>query len=204
MKKLFKFTLNIYIRHFVSIFIAVIMYLPLYAMATKQQYLFSLLTGGIFAALCYCGGWKFGFRDARNIPGFYPDKSLPVKASLLAMILPMIFILLYAICPDIWHTDIPFMQGDIEFFIKGSCVKGTPDFICRMYQLPLCGFIPSQSIIGYIAALIVEPVFVIIGYFVGLYRFSIMEYISARIIFSSDNSNSNNKKNKAKNDRFRR
>ena len=92
------------------------------------------------------------------------------------------------------------MRGDTEFFIKGCFINGTPDFVYRIWQIAFSGFIPSGNAFAYFAALLIEPIFVYIGYCVGLRRFSVMEYISAKIVFSSSSDN----KKKKREDEFRR
>ena len=201
--KLFKLTMNIYGKHLISILLTAMMITMFYAMAEKKAILFSLLSGLIYAALCYSAAWRYGSRDARRIQGFYPDRSLPVKASLLAMILPLAMIMLRIFSPDIWAVDLPFMKGETEFFIGGLKIYGTPDFIYRMWQLPLAGFIPSGNIVVYFLVLLIEPIFVCLGYEVGLRRFSIMEYVSAKLVFSQKASDGKNKKKKHE-DSFRR
>ena len=63
--------------------VSVILIMPLYAMAENQQYLFSGITAAIAIALVYSCGWRYGFRDARKIKGFSPDKGLPIKSLLI-------------------------------------------------------------------------------------------------------------------------
>lgn len=198
--KILKFAGNICLRHLIGIAVSVILIIPLYAMAENQQYLFSGITAAIAIALVYSCGWRYGFRDARKIKGFSPDKGLPIKSSLIYTILPLIFIVVWLIAPDFLRADIPVMRGDTEFFIKGCFINGTPDFVYRIWQIAFSGFIPSGNAFAYFAALLIEPIFVYIGYCVGLRRFSIMEYISAKIVFSSSSDN----KKKKREDEFRR
>lgn len=200
--KAFKFAGSICLRHLIGIGIAIIMIMPFYAMAENQQYLFSGITAAVAIALVYSCGWRYGFRDARKIKGFEPDKTLPVKASLIYTALPLIFIAVWLAAPDFLRADIPFMRGDTEFFIKDCYINGTPDFIYRMWQLAFAGFIPSGNAAAYFAMLIIDPVCVFIGYCVGLKRFSVMEYISAKLVFSS--SDGGKRGGRKREDNFRR
>lgn len=200
--KILKFAGNICLRHLIGIAVSIIMLMPLYAMAENQQFLFSGITAVIAIALVYSCGWHYGFRDARKIKGFTPDKSLPIKSSLIYSILPFAFIIVWLVAPDFMRANIPIMNGDTEFFIKGCFINGTPDFIYRIWQIAFCGFIPSGNAFAYFVVLLIEPVSVYIGYCVGLKRFSIMEYISAKIVFSS--SDKDKKTGKKREDGFRR
>lgn len=199
--KAFKFGMSVYLKDIIAIFISAFLVVPLFSVAEKAPFIFSLLTGLIYFGIIYSHAWNYGRRDARNIPGFHPDMTLPVKASAIAAVLPLVLLVFRIINPDIWRINMPFMTGEYDFFVTGCRITSTPDLIYRIWYFYFAAFIPSGSIAAYIAVIFVQPLFIIVGYAVGLKRFSMLEFFSARIVFSQ---NPNGKGKKKREDSFRR
>ena len=97
----------------------------------------------------------------------------------------------------------PFMRGEYDFFVSGCKITSTPDLIYRLWYYYFAAFIPSGSIAAYTAVIFVQPIIIIAGYAVGLKRFSMLEFFSARVVFSQ-NPNDKNKNKKKREDSFRR
>ncbi len=194
MKKALKAASKIYIRHLILVFITIFMVIALFSVAQKHPYLFSAITTFIYAAAMYGTCWHIGHDDSRKIPGFFPDKTIPVKVAALTAVVPIILLIIRVAAPDIWYIDIPIVKGESDFFIAGCIIKGTPDMIYRIWYLPFASFVPCGNFALYIAEMFVLPVLIFTGYYVGLTRFSILEFISTKLVY--ENKNKQNKKAK--------
>ena len=192
MKKALKAALKIYIRHLILVFITIFMIIGFFSITQKHPYLFSGITTLIYAAAMYGICWHVGRDDSRKIPGSFPDKTMPVKVAALTAVVPIILLIIRVSAPNILPIDIPLVKGECDFFIAGCMVKGTPDMIYRIWYIPFAAFVPCGNFALYIAELLVLPVLIFAGYFVGLTRFSILEFISTKLVFA--NKNNQNKK----------
>lgn len=192
MKKALKAASKIYIRHLILVFITIFMVIALFSVTQKHPYLFSGITTLIYAAAMYGTCWHIGHDDSRKIPGSFPDKTIPVKVAVLTAVVPIILLIIRVAAPDIWPIDIPLVKGECDFFIAGCIVKGTPDMIYRIWYLPFASFVPCGNFALYIAEMFVLPVLIFTGYYVGLTRFSILEFISTKLVY--ENKNKQNKK----------
>ncbi len=201
--KAFKFGMSIYLKNIIAIFISAFLVVPLFTVAEKLPFLYSSVTALIYFGIIYSHAWNYGRRDARNIPGFSPDMKLPVKAAAIAAVIPAALLIFRIINPDIWRIDMPFMMGEYDFFVSGCKITSTPDLIYRLWYYYFAAFIPSGSIAAYTAVIFVQPIIIIVGYAVGLRRFSMLEFFSARVVFSQ-NPNDKNKNKKKREDSFRR
>lgn len=193
--KAFKAGMRIYLNQLLVILITIILIVPLLSMAQNLPYLFSAITTVIYGMMMYSVAWNVGVRDARNIPGFRPDIKVPLKISLITAIVPVILLVLKLALPDIWAVDLPFMKGEVDFFIRDLKIEGTTDFIFRMWYLPLAAFVPTDSLFATVAQMFVLPAIIYVGYLVGLQRFSLFEYLYARVVFSDNGKNGKTGKN---------
>ncbi len=166
--KAFKAGMRVYLNQFLAVIITVILIVPLLSMAQKLPWLFSGITTWIFVAMVYSTMWRVGARDARRIPGFFPTRKHRLSFRFIVTVLPVCLLILRLAAPGIWRVDLPFMKGEVDFFIGGLKIEGTTDFILRLWYLPLAAFVPTGSIFAYAAQMIVVPAVVFEGYFVGL------------------------------------
>lgn len=194
-KKLSSAVLKQFLYHLLNIFITIFLMAPLWSLFDKVQNLYSLITGWIYFVTMYSIGWNFGNRDARKIPGFYPDKKFPFIAAALGLIIPIILLIMRFALPDIWHVSLPFINGETDFLFKGNTLHGMTDFIFRMWYFPLEAFITSGSALSCILIIFVQPAALIAGYFVGLKRFRITEALFGKMLYEKNQNRKNKKKN---------
>lgn len=187
--KLVKAVVKQFLYHLLNICIAVFLIMPMWKLFEKSQTAYSIITGWIYFGTMYSIGWNFGDRDARRIPGYYPDKKFPFAAAALGLIVPVIFLIMRFALPDIWHSNLPFITGENEFLFSGNRLHGTTDFIFRMWYFPLEAFISSGSAAACVSIIFVQPAALIAGYFVGLKRFRIVEFLLTKMVFSKKRNN---------------
>ena len=182
--KAFQFALRLYLRHLIGILLGFLLAFPFVGLL-DMPYLFGAITAIISLALIYSGGWNAGFRDARKIPGFYPDKILPVKAAVIFFIFPFVLYLLRVFFPTILPMDFPVTNGTYQFFLTGNYVSGTPDFIYKIWFFPYNAFMGNGNLLVYAFLLFVEPMVSIIGYHIGLTRFTILGFLHQKIVYTN-------------------
>ena len=183
--------LNLY--HILFAFLALFLVVPCWTMVEKAPVAFSVLTSLIYGCAIYSIGWNYGRLDARNIPGFYPDKSFPVKAGALGAIIPVILLILCLAFPNIWHINIPFVNGEYEFFLTGNRFRGTTDMIYKLWYFPFEAFLGNGRLVTYILAIFVQPILLIAGYLVGLTKFRILDTLIGNLVFSKKKKQQNQK-----------
>lgn len=193
-KKLSSAVLKQFLYHLLNIFIAIFLMAPLWSLFDKAQIVYSTITGWIYFVTIYSIGWNFGNRDARKIPGFYPDKKFPFIAAALGLIIPVILLIIRFALPDIWHINLPFITGETEFLFKGNRIHGMTDFIFRLWYFPLEAFITSGSTLACILIIFVQPAAIIAGYFVGLKRFRLTEALFGKMIYAKKQNSKSKKK----------
>ncbi len=181
--KIFKLSMRFFVCQIVMVIVAVTLVVPLYKPALENPYLYSLITSIIYFMTMYSASWRAGRADSRKIPGFYPDKMLPLWISLTTLIIPVILYVIWFAFPDIWKIGFPFLNGSYDFFVSGCKVYGTPDMLYRTWFFPFVAFIPNSSRLGYFLVMFVLPIIIIVGYNVGLTRFSLTEYLYAKLVF---------------------
>ncbi len=182
--KVFKTAMKVYIIHILVVIATVFFVVPLYNLLEKSPLLYSMLMSLLYICVMYISMWRVGYKDAREIPGFYPDKMLPVKVSCYASILPVILLLIRIILPDIWYLNLPFLDGSYDFIMPGCKVVGTPDMLYRIWYIFFYKFVPCGNYFAYAAQIFVLPVVLIVSYNLGIKRFSIIMFVTNRLIYS--------------------
>ncbi len=183
--KILKAVSKIYAIHIIVFLISVFLMVGMFGFAESSPVLFSLITSVLYVLFMYSTAWNVGIKDARNIPGYHPDKFVPLKISVYTAIVPVALLALRVIAPELWNADFPFLKGEVDFFIGGFRIYGMTDFIFRMWYLCFAGLVPSGNIFAYVLQIFALPIVIFVGYFVGIRKFSIFEYLYARLVFSS-------------------
>lgn len=194
--KTFKAVMRIYRNQLIIIVLSMFLVLPLLALAIEIPWLFSLITSLIYVMTMYSSAWHVGALDSRKIPGYFPDKTMPVKMAVFTAIVPIILLILRLAAPDLWTVNLSFMKGGIDFLVTGCRIEGTPDFIFRIWYFMFAAFVPSGNIAAYIAQMFVLPILIFVGYYVGLKKFSLAEFLYARIVFSKSSDEAKGKKHR--------
>lgn len=184
--KILKASLKLYVNHFISLLIFLIIIVPMYGAAAKNPKLFSAITAFIYIAIAYGVAWNTGAKDSRKIDGYYPSWGVPAAISAVTAVVPIVLLVLYIAVPDLWYADVPFLRGDVDFFIGGVRFRGTPDFIFRMWYVHFAAFIPNGNIFAYVFSVFILPIIIYAGYGVGLTRFKIFEFLYAKLVFAND------------------
>lgn len=192
--KIFKATGRTYVYQLISIVITFIGFFPFLSTAENKPILFSTITAIIYFLFMYSAGWNIGSKDGRKIPGFYPDKKNPLLISLFSSLIPLCLLLIRLIKPDLWSSELPFLCGKVPFIIGNFYASNTPDFLFRLWYLPLAAFVPNGNIFAYILLFFVPPVFIFIGYLVGIRRFSISEFLYIKLVFADNPSKKKDRK----------
>lgn len=184
--KAFKAGIRIYGHHLSVVLFSIFLVIPFFSIASKLPFLFSFVTVLLYILVLYPLGWNYGKMDSRNIEGFYPDYKFPFKASVISIIIPVILLLIRIAFPDIWHIDIPFVNGETDFFLTGVKLSGTTDMIFKIWYFPLCAFLSNGNIFIYFIWIFFQPALFIVGYFLGLKRFSLMSVFLSKVVYNKD------------------
>lgn len=182
--KLSKAFVKLFLYHLLFIFLSVFLIVPCWTLVEKAPYVYSALTALIYGCAVYSIGWNYGKLDARKIPGFYPDKKFPVQVGLLGCIIPVLLLLLRVVFPDIWPINLPFVNGQTEFFLTGNHFQGTTDMIYKLWFFPFEAFLGNGRMATYILAIFVQPVLLIAGYLVGLTKFRILDTLVGKLVYA--------------------
>ena len=181
--KVWKAVGKIYGFHLLFVLISTFMIGPLYGFADKMPVLFCGATSFAYGCAMYAIGWNLGRLDSRKIPGYYPTPAFPVKVSAICAVVPVILLILCFGFPDIWQINWGLFHGEYDFFFTGNRLRGTTDFIYKLWYFPFGIFLGNGRIATYLLAIFVQPVLVIAGYFVGLTRFKVLDMLLPKIIY---------------------
>lgn len=191
--KLGKAVAKLYLYHILFIFISLFLIVPLWTLVEKAPVVYSGLTGIIYVIAMYSVGWNCGKLDSRKIPGFYPNPKFPLIAAGIALIIPVILLIFRLAFPDALPLNLPFVNGEYDFFLSGNQLAGTPDLIFKTWYFPLEAFLGNGNIAAYILIMLVQPVFFIAGYFVGLTKFRVMDVLMDKMVYSKKKQQQNQK-----------
>ena len=188
--KIWSACLKLYANHLITVLVFAVM-IPLLS-AEKSPRFFSAITTYIYIAVAYGTAWETGAKDARKIEGYYPSWDVPVKISVFVSVVPVILFVMYLAFPELWKSDVPFLCGEADFFVKGLRFSNTADCIFRLWYLHFGIFIPNGNVFAYFCAMLILPIIVFSGYGVGLKRFKLKEYLYMKLVFVG-NSDKNKK-----------
>ncbi len=183
--KIFKATMRVYGCHLSVVLFSIFMVIPFFSLAQRWPYLFTTISFLIYVLLLYPVGWNYGYKDSRKIPGFYPDKKFAVQAAGVMLVVPGILFLLRVIFPDIWYINLPFINGETDFFLTGVKSFGTTDMIFKIWFFPMCAFLTNGNIFVYLLWVLFQPVIFVLGYLLGLKRISIKNFIFGKLMYKN-------------------
>ncbi len=181
--KVWKAGLKLYMYHILFMGLSLFLIGPLYGFVDKMPVVFCGVTSFAYGCAMYAIGWNCGRLDSRKIPGYYPDLVFPFKATAIGAVVPVFLLILRLVFPDIWHVDIPVFHGEYEFFFTGNRLQGTTDLIYKLWYFPFGIFLGNGRILTYVLAVLVQPVLMITGYFVGLTRFKLLDMVLPKLIY---------------------
>ncbi len=179
--KIFKASISIYMNHIVTAMASLFLGLAFHEIAKERPFLFSFITTLIYVVAMYMATWRVGRRDGRNIPGFVPDKMMPVRLSLIVTAVPFVLLVLSIALPD---TAVYESLRESDFILSGCRVRGIFDVLYRAWYFHFAAFVPCGNLFAYIAELFVLPVIIFAGYYVGVSKFSISEWLYSKIVFT--------------------
>ncbi len=191
--KLFKAVLKLYLYHLLFVFVSLFLIVPLWKMVEGAPVWFSVVTTLFYVIAMYSIGWNCGRLDSRKIPGYYPDRVFPFKAAAIGAVLPVLLLVFRFVFPDIWHLNVPFINGEYDFFLTGSRLQGTTDLIYKIWYFPMEAFLGNSNPFTYALAILVQPVVFVAGYFVGLTRFRMLDNLIGKLMFSKKKQQQNQK-----------
>ncbi len=187
--KVFKASVSLYLNHISAALASVFLAVAFYDIAQNRPFIFSLVTTLIYVGALYSAAWRIGRRDGRNIPGFETDIMMPVRLSVFTSIIPLVLLVLRLVLPDILPLEVGFVNGKQDFIVGGCRVIGTPDMIYRIWFFHFASFVSCGNIFAYIAELFVLPIIIFIGYYVGVSKFSISDWLYSKVVFSGRKDN---------------
>ncbi len=183
--KALKAACKLYLYHIIILLAFFVLMGPLWFAMDRFPWFYSFFMLIVYGCTIYSVGWNYGKKDGRRIPGSYPNPAFPVKVSLLASVIPLCLFLLRVFFPSIWHIDIPFVNGEFDFLLTGNRLQGTTDFIFKIWYFPFGLFLGNGKMVTYFLAVLVLPVLVISGYFVGLRRFKLLDVLVEKLLYST-------------------
>ena len=189
--KTFKMFLKILGNHLLGIFLSIVMILFL-GFLTGNLKLFSVFTTLIYIALMYSAGWNVGRKDVRKLPGCEPDIKKAVKASLLFAVIPVALLAFRVICPFVFPLQWqPYGEG-FQMIQVNHPVTQISNIIYLIFFAPCIGFLQTGELLYYILPILIVPIFVPVGYLVGLRKFSIMDKYLPKVFYQNKDKNRKN------------
>ncbi len=182
--KLLKGVKSFYVSHIVILVISIFLLVTFWGIASRSGIAFSTVTVIFYMMAAYSVGWNCGDRDGRKIPGFYPSKSFPFILAGLTSIIPLLLYAVRFLFPNLWYVDIPFINGEYQFFFSGNYLHGTMDLVYKIWYFPFISFMGNGNPILYLIPVLVQSLLIVIGYFVGTTRFRIMAYLYPKIVYN--------------------
>ena len=192
--KYVKMGLKLYLWQILLIVISIVLVMVFFPIARDNPFWVSLMTAIIYVAVMYNKVWHIGGKDSRCIQGYYPDKYAPLIISLVLAVVPVVLLVMRLALPNTVLWDMPFVKGEVDFFIKDCVMSGFFDFLYRLWYFPFAAFIPNGNILVYVLMLFVVPVIVFVAYFIGVKRFSVADFIYQNIIYRGKKGEKNTKR----------
>ena len=183
--KILRAVTRVYGYHLSVVLFSIFMLVPLFSLAQRLPYLFTTISFLLYVLVLYPVGWNYGYKDSRKIPGFYPDKRFAVQAAGLMMVIPGILFMLRAFFPDIWYINLPIINGEKDLFLTGVKSLGTTDMIFKIWFFPMCAFVTNGKIFVYFLWVLFQPAIFVLGYFLGLKRISIKNFIFGMLVYKN-------------------
>ncbi len=187
--KLWKTVGKLYGTHLGVVAVSIIMVGPLFGILKRWPMLYSFLTAWMYGAATYSLGWRCGYKDSRRIPGFYPDWKFPFQAAGYGMILSVVILILPFAFPNILRTDLGFLNSEVDFFFRDNYIHGTCDLIFKLWFFHLEAFLGNYDFWKYLLAVFYQPVLVIVGYFIGLKRYQVVDTILGKLVYRKEKEN---------------
>lgn len=186
MKKAFGHMGNMLATHASAVFLTLILSLPIMSVI-KNDTVLAVLAVLLYAMMMYSAAWNKGFRDSRKVGESFPNFKAVIIGILLACIVPVVLLALrvtaYHVNPYTWR---PMGEGSEMIKTTSGFVLIT-DIIYRIYFIFAVGLLKGGRLGSYILPMFIPGIFYIIGYAVGLTRFSIMEKYLPFLIYKPKN-----------------
>ena len=160
-------------QHVLSCVLALFgMYVFSWLLVMDNGYLiYACLFTYIYAVMIYSTAWNFGRLDARNIPGCYPDFQKMSRVAAVSAVPSIVLLCTRVISP----------------FVFDELTVNIIDIIYRAWVFPCIGFISmGEKFSAYVLPIFIIPVFTMLGYFVGLKKFSIIEKLYPKIVYKRE------------------
>lgn len=177
---------NLIGAHLSAVFLLIILSFPS-MMLIKNDVVLSVAAFLMYFGIVYSAAWDSGARDSRRVGESFPDFKSAIKGIILAAVVPVVLLCLraaaYHIDPYTWRA-----AGE-----GGELIKTTSgfvlitDIIYRLYFIFAVGLLRGGKLGMYIIPIFIPGIFYIIGYAVGLTKFSIMERYLPFLIYKPKN-----------------
>jgi len=162
---------------------------------TPAAWVYTVLAIWAYAGFIYTGGWNFGKKDSRPLPGMRPDVPKAVRAALLAWIPSLVLFAFYlasltggpGITSMARNTVPPFiiynfpLNISISPFLYADAVTNMANLVAGMalkvWLLPGLMLFGGDNLYCFSALLLILPVFTVLGYRVGMTGFSFADKV---------------------------
>ncbi len=173
LNKVLKTSFKLYLYHIFCVILAVLLLFPLFNFSQEKPYLFSIITTLIYIPTLYSIIWQVGRADSRKIPGFYPDKRVPLAVTGVTLIIPALLILLslalkIKVADGAYFADV--INGSSPFIFADNYINGVFDFLIKIWYIPFEAFLKNDSVLSFLLVLIIKPLIIFIGYELGVKR----------------------------------
>lgn len=171
-------------NHIIIVLTALIFSIPFSYISNFVPTVYGIIWLWIYVAMIYSAGWNIGKKDSRNIPGYYPNVKRAVLIGLVSASVTAVLFLFRVIAPYVFepvYMANPANGSQMELVDSGGIVFANIAY--RIWLYPCLEFMPDGDFWSYIIMGLIIPVFVPIGYIVGLRRFSIVDKFYPKILY---------------------
>lgn len=193
----FKGVRSVWLNHIVAVLIALICSIPFSYISRLIPTIYSSIMLFIYVAIIYSSGWNIGKRDSRRIPGYYPNVKRAVIIALVSTSITVALLIFRVIAPYIFdrvYVANPLNGSQLELADSGGMIAA--NVLYRLWLYPCAGFMPDGNFTAYVLMGLIIPVFVPLGYIVGLRRFSVIEKFYPKLIYKPKDKDENSGGNK--------
>ncbi len=183
----FKGVRSVWINHIIAVLISLICLIPFSYISTLIPTIYSSIMLFIYLAMIYSAGWNMGKKDSRRIPGYYPNVKRAVIIALVSASITAALLAFRVAAPYIFdriYVANPMNGSRLELADSGGMVAS--NVLYRLWLYPCVGFMPDGNFTAYVLMGLIIPVFVPLGYVVGLRRFSVVEKFYPKLIYKSN------------------
>ncbi len=171
-------------NHIVIVLVALIFSVPFSYISDNLPTLYNAIVLAVYIIMIYSAGWNIGKLDSRKIPGYSPNVKRAVVIGLVSTSVTAVLFLFRVIAPYIFEpVYVANSANGSQMELVDSGGRILANLLYRIWLYPCVGFMPDGNFWAYLVMGLIIPVFVPVGYIVGLRRFSVLDKFYPRLVY---------------------